>query len=86
MPFKHGLKIMWNGFLSGSGSTGKSHLAKEVSNVISKSLLYHRKNPEKPKVLSLWPTGIPAVKIDQTIINSGLEVALGTNILGLNDK
>ena len=44
-------------FLSGSGGTGIPHLVKVIYNAISKTLLYHY-NPEKPRVLSLGPTGI----------------------------
>ena len=35
-------------FFSGSGDTGKSHLVKVIYNAISKTLLYHCKDPEKP--------------------------------------
>ena len=47
-------------FLSGSGGTGKSHLVKLIYNAISKPLLYHCKEPGKPKVLLLGPTEISA--------------------------
>ena len=40
-------------FLSGSGGTGKSHLVKVIYNAISKTLLYHSKDPEKPRALML---------------------------------
>ena len=50
-------------FLSGSGGTGKSHLVKVIYNAISKTLLYHFKDPEKPRVLLLGPTGISAVNM-----------------------
>ena len=42
-------------FLLGSGDTGKTHLIKVINNVISKTLLYHCKDPEKPRVLLLGP-------------------------------
>ena len=35
-------------FLSDIGGTGKSHLIKVIDNVISKSMLYRCKGPEKP--------------------------------------
>ena len=44
-------------FLSGSGGTGKSHLTKTISQAVSKELLYHAKDPEKPRVRLLGPTG-----------------------------
>ena len=51
-------------FLSGSRGTGKSHLGKVIYKAISKTLLYHCKDPEKLKVLLFGPTGISRVNID----------------------
>ena len=73
-------------FLSGSGGTGKSHLVKVIYDAISKTLLYHCKDPEKPRVLLLGPTGISVVNIDGTTIYSGLAITPGTWLPGLNDK
>ena len=72
--------------LSGSGRTGKSHLVKVIYNAISKTLLYLCKDPEKPRVLLLRPTGISAVNIGGTTIHSSLAIKPGTKLLGLNDK
>ena len=38
-------------FLLGSRGTGKSHLTNMIYNTIPKTLLYHCKDPEKPRVL-----------------------------------
>ena len=73
-------------FLSGSERTGKSHLVKVMYNAISKTLLYHCKDPEKPRVHLLGPTGISAVNISGTTIHSGLAIIPATKLLGLNDK
>ena len=73
-------------FLLGSGGTGKSNLVKVIYNAISKTLLYHCKDTEKPKVLLLGPTGISAVNIGGTTIHSGLAIKPGIKLLGLNDK
>ena len=64
--------------VSGSGETNKSHLVKVIYNAISKTLLYHCKDPEKPRVLLLGPTGISVVDIDGTTIHSGLAITPGT--------
>ena len=45
-------------FLSGNGDTNKSDLVKVIYNPISKTIFYHSKDPEKPRVLLLVPTGI----------------------------
>ena len=58
-------------FLSGDGDTGKSHLVKIIYNAISKTLLYHCKDPEKDRVPLLGSTGISAVNIGGTTILSG---------------
>ena len=49
-------------------------------------MLYHCKDPEKPKVLLLGPTRISAVSLSGTTIHSGLGIKPGTKLLGLNDK
>ena len=63
-------------FLSGSRGTGKSHFVKVIYNAISKTLLYHCKDPEKPRVLFVGPTGISEVHIVGTTIHSGLAIKL----------
>ena len=68
-------------FLSGCGETNKSHLMKVIYNTISKTLTYHCKDPEKPRVLLLGPTGISAVNIGRTIIHSGFGINPGPNVL-----
>ena len=68
-------------FLSGIGGTGKSHLVKAIYNAISKTLLYHSKEPEKPRVLMLGPTGISAVNIGRTTIILVLELNQGQSYL-----
>ena len=42
-------------FLSGIG-TGKWHLIKTTYQAVSKELLYHGGDPDKPRVLLLGPT------------------------------
>ena len=49
-------------------------------------MLYHCKNPEKPTVLLLSPTGILAASIGGTIIHSGLDIKTRIRLRGLNDK
>ena len=73
-------------FLSSSVGTGKSLLMKVIYNAISKILLYLCKHREKPRVLLLAPTGISAVNIRETIINSGLGVKPGTKLFDSNGK
>ena len=53
---------------------------------MSKELLYHSKEPDKPRVLLLGPTGRSAVNIGGTTIQSGLGIKPGVKLLGLSDK
>ena len=73
-------------FLSGTGTTGKFHLVKTICNVVSKSVLFHYKEPEKLCVLLLELTGISAVNIGGTTIQSTLGIKPGAKLIGLSDK
>ena len=59
---------------------------KVIYNAISKTLLYHCKDLEKPTVLLLIPTGISAANIGGITIHSGLGIKPGIRLRGLNDK
>ena len=72
--------------MSGSGGTGKSHLVKTIYQAITKELLYHSKELDKPCVLLLCPTGISAVNMGGTAIHSGLGIKPGVKLLGVSDK
>ena len=57
-----------------------------ICNAISKTLLYHCKDPEKARVFLLGFTRALAVNIGGTTIRSAFEITHGTKLLGLNDK
>ena len=59
---------------------------KVISNAISKTLLYHFKEPEKLRIILLGPTEISVANIGGTTIHSGLGIKPGIKLLGLNDK
>ena len=59
---------------------------KVIYNAISKTLLYHCKDTDKPRVLLLRSPGISAVNIAGTTFHSGLAIKPGTKLLGLNEK
>ena len=73
-------------FLSGSGTTGKSHFIKTTYQAVSKELLYHGGDPDKARVLLLGPTGISAVNIGETTIHSALGIKPGIKLITLSDK
>ena len=51
---------------------------KVIYNAITKTLFYHCKDPEKPRVLLLGPTNISAANKGGTIIHSILRIKRGT--------
>ena len=61
-------------------------LVKVTYNTIWKTLLYHCKDPEKPKVLLLGSSGKAASIIGETTIHFGLANKPGIKLLALNDK
>ena len=73
-------------FLSGSRSTGKSHLVKTIYQVLSKELLYYSKEPDKSRAVLLGPTGISTVNVGGTTIHSFHGIKSGVKLLGLSDK
>ena len=73
-------------FVSGSGGVGKSHLIKTMFQSVSKTLLFHATNPEKPRVLLLAPTGVAAINIDGVIIHSALGIIPSNKFHPLADK
>ena len=73
-------------FLSGGRSPGKSHLVKMLYSVKSEILLYHCKDPEKPRYLLLENAGITWVNIGGTTIHSGLGNKGRSKLSGQSDK
>ena len=64
---------MWL-FITGGADVGKSHLKKTICMFLAKTFNLYSGSPDKPKVLILAPTGVAAINIDGTTINSGLSI------------
>ena len=75
-------------FLSGGGGTGKSHLIRAIFHTVVKTFRHGPSNPEMPTVLMMAPTGVAAVNIDSTTINTGLAIPkdTGDNLPALSDQ
>jgi hypothetical protein len=54
-------------FITGGGGAGKSHTA-------VKTFKHPPFNPELPTVILLAPTGVAAINIDGTTVNTGLAI------------
>lgn len=61
-------------FVTGGAGTGKSHLIKTIYHAITKTFTYAPMNPELPSVLLLAPTGVAAINIHGTTINTALGI------------
>ena len=66
-------------FLTGGGGAGKSHLIKTIYYTAVKTFRHPPFNPELPIVLLMAPTGVAAINIDGTTINTGLAIPKETN-------
>ena len=65
-------------FITGGGGAGKSHLIKTIYHTVVKTYKYAPINPEKPTVLLTAPTGVAAINIDGTTINTALALPKNT--------
>ena len=65
-------------FLTGGGGAGKSHLIKTIYHTAVKTFRHPPCNPELPTVQLMAPTGVAAINIDGTTINTGLAISTET--------
>ena len=75
-------------FITGGAGAGKSHLIKTLCYTAVNTFRQISQNPEKPSVLLLAPTGIAAINVKGTTINSGLSIPVdnfGYNVTPLSD-
>ena len=61
-------------FITGGGGAGKSHLIKTIYHTAVKTFTHPPMNPELPTVLLMAPTGVAAINIDGTTINTALAI------------
>jgi hypothetical protein len=75
-------------FLTGGGGAGKSHLIKTIFHTAVKTFRHPPFNPELPTVLLLAPTGVAAINIDRTTVNTGLAIPkeTGDYLRGMSDQ
>lgn len=75
-------------FVTGGGGTGKSHLIRTIYHTATKTFRHGQSNPERPTVLLMAPTGVAAVNISGTIINTALAIPkqTGDKLPALSDQ
>ena len=75
-------------FITGGGGTGKSHVIRAIYHTVVKTFRHGLTNPEMIPVLMMAPTGVAAVNIDGTTINTGLAIPkdAGDNLPALSDQ
>lgn len=61
-------------FLSGGGGCGKRYLIKTIYHTVTKTFRYAPTVLERPTVLFMAPTGVTAINIEGTTINSALAI------------
>ena len=75
-------------FITGGAGAGKSHLIKTIYHTVTKTLSHAPMNPELPTVLLMAPTGVAAINIDGTTINTALAIPVqtGDNVPSMSDQ
>ena len=61
-------------FVTGGAGAGKSHLIKTIYHTATKTFRHAPMNPELPTVLLMAPTGVAAINIEGTTINTALSI------------
>jgi hypothetical protein len=65
-------------FITGGGGAGKSHLIKTIYHTAVKTFRHPPFNPELPTVLLMAPTGVAAINIDGTTVNTAVAIPKDT--------
>ncbi|XP_068712523.1 uncharacterized protein [Montipora foliosa] len=75
-------------FLTGGGGSGKSHVTKLIYHTVVKTFKHVASNPELPTVLLMAPTGVSAINIEGTTINTALAIPkdAGENLPAMSDQ
>ena len=75
-------------FVTGGGGGGKSHLIRTIYHTAVNMFKHNAVNPSLPTVLLMAPTGVAAVNISGTTVNTGLAIPkhAGINLPPLPDQ
>ena len=67
-------------FITGGAGAGKSHLIKTIYHAVTKTFTHAAMNPELLSVLLMAPTGVAAININGTTINTALGIPKETGV------
>ena len=75
-------------FITGGAGAGKSHLIKTIYHSAIKTFRHPPVNPDRPTVLLMAPTGVAAININGTTINSALAIPIetGDSVPAMSDQ
>ena len=75
-------------FITGGAGAGKSHLIKTIYHTAAKTFRHACRNPELPILLLMAPTGVSAININGTTINTALAIPQQTsdNLPAMSDQ
>ncbi|XP_078375419.1 uncharacterized protein LOC144658809 isoform X2 [Oculina patagonica] len=68
-------------FVTGGGGGGKSHLIRTIYHTAVNTFKYTALNPSLPAVLVMAPTGVAAINISGTTVNTALGIPKDTGII-----
>ena len=71
-----------------TGGAGKSHLIKAIYHTVTKTFRHAPMNPELPSVLLMAPTGVAAINVNGTTVNTALAIPreCGNNVPAMSDQ
>lgn len=75
-------------FIKGGAGSGKSHLIKTIYRTAVKTFRHARSNANLPTVLLIVPTGVSAISISGTTVNTALAIPkeTGENLPAMSDQ
>jgi hypothetical protein len=75
-------------FVTGGGGAGKLHLIKAIYHTVTKTFRHAPLNPELPSVLLMAPTGVAAININGTTVNTAPAIPreCGNNVPAMSDQ